>query len=70
MGAAAHMEMPFFLKRTISAEIIPVPTTQSYNAEPGILRLTSTDLKQFIESNTGNVQADDLPDVVDPSVER
>ena len=54
----------------ISAEILPVPTTQSYNSEPGILRLTSTDLKNFIESNTGNVQVDELPDVTDPNVER
>lgn len=54
----------------ISAEIIPVPTTQSYSTEPGILRLTSTDLKQYIELNTGNVKVDDLPNVVDPGTER
>ena len=56
--------------KDISAEIIPVPTTQSYSAEPGVLRLASTDLKSYIEVNTGNVRIDDLPNVVDPSVEQ
>ena len=56
--------------REISAEIIPVPTTQSYSAEPGTLRLASTELKNYIELNTGNVREDQLPNVVDPSVER
>ena len=56
--------------KDIAAEIIPVPTTQSYSAEPGVLRLTSTDLKSYIEVNTGDLKEDDLPNVVDPSVEQ
>lgn len=56
--------------RELSAEIIPVPTTQSYSAEPGTLRLASTELKNYVELNVGTVNPDQLPDIVDPSVEQ
>jgi len=56
--------------RDISAEIIPVPTTQSYSAEPGTIRLASTELKTYIELNTGTVNEDQLPDITDPSIEQ
>ena len=54
----------------VAAEIIPVPTTESYSAEPGTLRLTSSDLKTYIELNTGSVSQDQLPDVVNPETEQ
>jgi len=56
--------------REISAELIPVPSTQSYSTEPGTLRLTSTALKNFIELNTGLVEEDELPPVYDPGEEQ
>lgn len=56
--------------KEISAEIIPVPTTQSYSAEPGTIRLASTELKNYIELNVGSVNPDVIPDVVDPTVEQ
>jgi hypothetical protein len=49
--------------REISAELVPVPTTQSYSAEPGSINMTSQYLKTFIEINTGIVEEDQLPDV-------
>ena len=56
--------------KNISAEIIPVPTTESYSAEPGVLKLSSTYLKSFIESNTALINEDQLPGVYDPSEEQ
>lgn len=56
--------------KTVSTELIPVPTTESYSAEPGALRLTSTSLKTFIELNAGLIPEDDVPSVQDPSVEQ
>lgn len=56
--------------KEISAELIPVPTTQSYSVEPGTLSLTSTYLQSFIELNTGSVSEDQLPDVEDPTEEK
>lgn len=56
--------------RDISTELIPVPTTESYSAEPGTLRLASTALKSYIELNTGVISEDELPNVVDPTVEQ
>lgn len=56
--------------KEIAAEIIPVPTTQSYSAEPGTIRLASTELKNYIELNVGSVNPDNIPDVVDPTVEQ
>ena len=56
--------------KSISAEIIPVPTTESYSAEPGTIRLASSELKSFIELNTGNINPDDKPPVYDPSQEQ
>ena len=56
--------------KNISAELIPVPTTESYSAEPGTLRLASTALKSYIELNTGTITEDQLPNVVDPTIEQ
>lgn len=56
--------------REVSAELIPVPTTESYSSEPGTIRLTSTSLKNFIEINTGTVSEDELPPVYDPTEEQ
>ncbi len=39
--------------RTVSAELIPVPSTESYSTEPGSITLSSQYLKSFIEVNTG-----------------
>lgn len=56
--------------KSVSAELIPVPTTESYSAEPGALRLTSTALKTFIELNVGLIPDDEIPPVQDPSIEQ
>lgn len=42
--------------KAISAELIPVPTTESYSSEPGSITLTSQYLKSFIEVNTGFIE--------------
>ncbi|HOO68309.1 MAG TPA: RcpC/CpaB family pilus assembly protein [Bacilli bacterium] len=55
--------------KEISAELIPVPTTESYSVEPGTISLTSTYLETFIELNTGSISEDQLPDVYDPTEE-
>jgi hypothetical protein len=39
--------------KTVSAELIPVPSTESYSTEPGSITLSSQYLKSFIEVNTG-----------------
>lgn len=52
--------------RDISAELIPVPTTQSYSTEPGTLKPASQYLQTFIEINTGYIDKDQLPDVTEP----
>lgn len=56
--------------KEISAELIPVPTTESYAVEPESLKLSSTYLQSFIELNTGVISEDELPDVYDPSEEQ
>lgn len=56
--------------KNVSTELIPVPTTESYSAEPGTLRLTSTALKNFIELNVGLIPEDEIPSIEDPSVEQ
>ena len=56
--------------KSVSTELIPVPTTESYSAEPGALRLTSTTLKNFIELNVGLIPEDEIPSIEDPSVEQ
>lgn len=56
--------------KEISAELIPVPTTESYSTDPGVIKLASTSLKTFIELNTGLIEEDELPDVYDPSEEQ
>lgn len=42
--------------RSVSAELIPVPTTESYSSEPGSITLSSQYLKAFIEINTGLIE--------------
>lgn len=52
--------------KEISAEIVPVPTTKSYqsgNNETLTPVITSQELKVFIEVNTGLIAEDELPDV-------
>lgn len=49
--------------RDIAAELVPVPTTESYSSTPGSINLTSQHLKAFVEVNTGVVKPDELPDV-------
>ena len=56
--------------KSIAAEIIPVPTTESYSAEPGTIRLASYELKSFIELNTGTINPDEKPPVYDPGQEQ
>ena len=56
--------------KEISAELIPVPTTESYSTTPGTIKLTSTYLQSFIELKTGIVSEDQLPDVYDPTEEQ
>ena len=56
--------------RTVATELIPVPSTESYSAEPGALRLTSTALKNFVELNSGLIPEDETPSIQDPTVEQ
>lgn len=56
--------------RGVSAELIPVPTTESYKEEPGTLKLASTELKEFIESKSGLVNSDYIPPTQDPDEEQ
>jgi len=56
--------------KTVSTELIPVPTTESYSAEPGAIKLTSTALKTFIELNVGTIPEDEIPSVQDPTEEQ
>mgnify|MGYP001306947167 CR=1 FL=1 len=49
--------------KEVSAELIPVPTTESYSSEPGTIKVASQYLKSFIELNTGYITEDQLPDV-------
>ena len=56
--------------KSIAAEIIPVPTTESYSAEPGTIRLASSELKSFIELNTGTINPDEKPPIYDPGQEQ
>ncbi len=42
--------------KTVSAELIPVPSTESYSTDPGAITLTSQYLKSFIEVNTGFIE--------------
>ena len=46
--------------REISAELIPVPSTQSYSTEPGEIKMTSQYLKTFIDVSTGYIDEDQL----------
>lgn len=48
-------------EREVAAELIPVPSTQSYSTEPGELRMTSQYLRTFIEVNTGYIDDNQLP---------
>ena len=56
--------------RTVATELIPVPSTESYSAEPGALRLTSTALKNFVELNSGLIPEDETPSIQDPTDEQ
>lgn len=56
--------------KSIATELIPVPSTESYSAEPDTLRLTSTALKNFIELNVGLIPEDETPSIQDPSQEQ
>lgn len=56
--------------KAISAQLIPVPTTESYSAEPGAIKLTSTSLKNFIELYVGSIPEDIIPPVQDPTEEQ
>lgn len=56
--------------KTVAAELIPVPSTESYSSEPGTIKLTSTALKTFIESNVGSIPEDEIPSVQDPTEEQ
>ena len=56
--------------KTVAAELIPVPSTESYSAEPGAIKLSSTALKTFIESNVGGIPEDEIPSVQDPTEEQ
>jgi hypothetical protein len=51
--------------KEVAAELIPVPTTESYSTDPGSIKITSQYLKTFIEVNTGYITEDQLPDVTD-----
>lgn len=56
--------------KSVAAELVPVPTTEQFKAEPGPLKLVSTYLKSYIESKTGSVSPDDLPEeYTDPNQE-
>ncbi|MDD2625492.1 MAG: hypothetical protein GX032_00585 [Tenericutes bacterium] len=53
--------------RTIAAELVPVPTTQSYksgNKENLTPIISNQELKLFLEINTGLITEDQLPDVI------
>ncbi len=52
--------------RDVAAELIPVPSTESYSTDPGEIRMTSQFLRNFIEINTGFVMEDELPDASEP----
>lgn len=56
--------------KTVATELIPVPSTESYSAEPGALKLSSTALKSFIELNVGLIPEDEIPPVQDPTEEQ
>ena len=56
--------------KTVSTKLIPVPSTESYSAEPGALKLTSTALKTFIELNVGSIPEDEIPSIQDPTEEQ
>lgn len=56
--------------KEIAAEIIPVPTTESYSAEPGTVSIANTALKNFIELNSGSFSEDDQPPVYNPEDEQ
>lgn len=51
--------------KAVAAEFIPVPTAASFNAEPGELRLASSELKAYLELYAGNISEDNLPDFYD-----
>lgn len=56
--------------RSVSAELLPVPSTESYSAEPGTVKLASTELKTYIELHAGNFTKDETPEIYDPEIEQ
>ena len=57
--------------RYLSVDLIPVPVTESVTNEDyqGTLRITSTELKQYIEDKTVDVALDELPQTDTPNIE-
>lgn len=56
--------------KTVAAKLIPVPSTESYSAEPGAIKLSNTALKNFIELNVGTIPEDEIPSIQDPAEEQ
>ena len=54
----------------IIAELIPVPNTEAYTGEVGVITVTNQYLRTYIEVNTGFVPADQLPDVDQPPIDQ
>lgn len=57
--------------RYLSVDLIPVPVTASVSDEDyeGTLRISSSELKQYIEDKTVNVTLDELPQDDTPNIE-
>lgn len=58
--------------RYLSVDLIPVPVTESASDEDyeGTLRITSSELRQYIEDKTINVALDELPQDETPKVDK
>ena len=51
--------------RTIEAELIPIPNTEAYTGDVGVINVANQYLQTYIEVNTGVVPLDELPDLED-----
>lgn len=49
--------------RDIEAELIPVPNTEIYTGEVGVINVANQYLQTYVEVNTGFVPVDELPDL-------
>lgn len=49
--------------RDIEAELIPVPNTEIYTGEVGVINVANQYLQTYVEVNTGYVPVDELPDL-------